>query len=130
MEWFQQKQMKPDELTHPGWDYPADNFPERDKKHGTSDLRVPAVVQPHTDDDTALPSLTTVGELLECLDIVPRKFQMLQGTTRPGSCHIRLGSADPQSNTSTPRLVLSAQHNSSPFLIVNLVEPLSFYPCI
>jgi len=44
MERFRQKQMKLDELTHPGWEDAADYFRERDKKYGTTELRVPAVV--------------------------------------------------------------------------------------
>jgi hypothetical protein len=45
MESFRQKQMKVDELTQPGWEDAAEYFLERDKKYGTSELRVPAVVQ-------------------------------------------------------------------------------------
>jgi hypothetical protein len=44
MERFQQNQMKLDELTQPGWEDAADYFCERDKKYGTTELRVPAVV--------------------------------------------------------------------------------------
>jgi len=46
MERFRQKQMKLDELTQLGWEDAADYFCERDKKYGTFELRVPAVVQP------------------------------------------------------------------------------------
>jgi len=44
MERFRQKQMKFDELTQPGWEDAAYYFRERDKKYGTSEFRVPAVV--------------------------------------------------------------------------------------
>jgi len=37
MENFRQKQMKPDELTQPGWEDAADYFCERDKKYGTAE---------------------------------------------------------------------------------------------
>ena len=45
MERFRQKQMKREELTQPGWEDAADYFLKRDKKYGTSELTVPAVVQ-------------------------------------------------------------------------------------
>jgi hypothetical protein len=44
MERFRQKQMNIDELTQLGWEDVADNFCENDKKYGTSQLRVPAVI--------------------------------------------------------------------------------------
>jgi hypothetical protein len=80
MERFGQKQMKLDELTQPGWEHSADYFGERDKKHGISELRVPANVQPQLDDNVVPPALATIGELVECLDIVPGISQILQGT--------------------------------------------------
>jgi len=51
MERFPQKQMKLHELTEPGWEDAADYFRERDMKYGTTELRVPGVVQPQTMDD-------------------------------------------------------------------------------
>jgi len=72
MERLWQKQMKLDELTQLGWEDTADYFRETDKKYGTSELRVAAVIQLQTDDDTAAPALTTFGKLMECVDIVPR----------------------------------------------------------
>jgi len=81
MERFRQKQMKLDKLTQLGWEDTAVYFCERDKKYGTSELRVPAVVQPQRDDDAASPAPATFGELIECLDIVPGISQMPQGTT-------------------------------------------------
>jgi len=57
MERFRQKLMKPDELTQPGWEDAANYFRERGKKYGTTELRVPAVVQPQTMDDAPEPSL-------------------------------------------------------------------------
>ena len=83
MESFRQKQMKLDELTQQGWEDAADYFGERDKKYGTSEFRVPVVVQPQTDDDTSAPPPTTFGELLERLDIVLGISPMAQGTSRP-----------------------------------------------
>jgi len=87
--------MKLDELTQPGWEDAADYFREQDKKFGKAELWVPVVVQPQTDDDTPAPPLTTFGELMERLDIVPGISQMPQGTSRPGSSHIQLGLVKP-----------------------------------
>jgi hypothetical protein len=86
------KQMTLDKLTQPGMEDAADYYCERDKKYGKSTLYVPAVVQQQT--DVNAPSLvpTTIRELLECLDILPTISQQPQGTSRPGSSHIRLGS--------------------------------------
>jgi len=102
MERFRQKQMKLEELTQPGWEDAANYFHGRDKKYGTFELRIPAVIQPQTDHNTPAPQPITFEELMECLDIVPGISQLLQGTSRPGRSHIRLGSVKPQSNTSIP----------------------------
>jgi len=71
MERLRQKQMKLDKLTQPGWEDPADYFCKRDKKYGTSALQVPAVIQLHMDDDATAPAPAMIGELMECLDIIP-----------------------------------------------------------
>jgi len=130
MESFRQKQMKLDELTQPGWEDAADYFSERDKKYGTSELKIPAVVQQQTNDDAPAPPLTTFGELMEGLDIVPGISQRPQGTSRPGSSHIRLGSVKPQSKSSIPSGEPAAEPDSSTLLNAKPVEPVSFYPCI
>jgi len=100
MERFRQKQMKLDELTQPGREDAADYFREQDTMYGTFELRVPAVVQTQTNDDAPAPPPTTFGELIESVDIVPGISQRPQGTSRPGSSHIRLGSVKPQSKSS------------------------------
>jgi hypothetical protein len=61
MERFRHKQMKLDQVTHPGWEDAADYLRERDKKYGTTELRVPAVVQPQTNDDTPAHLPATCG---------------------------------------------------------------------
>jgi hypothetical protein len=130
MERFQQKQMKLDELTQPGWQDAADYFRERDKKYGTTELSVPAVVQPQTMDDNPAPPPATFEELMESLNIVPGISQRPQGTCRPGSSHIRLGSVKPQSQSSIPSGEPAAEPDSSMLLKAKPVEPVSFYPCI
>jgi len=136
MERFRQKQMKLDELTEPGWDDAADYFREQDKKYGTFELRVLAVVQPETNDDAAAPPPTTFGELMASLDIVPGISQRRLGTSRPGSSHIRLGSVKPQSKSSiasgepAAEPDLSTLLKAKPVEPVSSVEPVIFYPCI
>jgi len=130
MERFRQKQMMLDELTQRGWEDAADDFRERDKKYGSTELRVPAVVQPQTMNDAPAPLPATFGELMESLDIVPGISQRPQGTSRPGSSHIRLGSVKPQSQSSIPSGEPAAEPDSSMLLKAKPVEPVSFYPCI
>jgi hypothetical protein len=116
MESFCQKQMKLDELTQPRREDAADYFRERDKKYGTSEFRVPAVVQQQTNQDAPAPPPTTFGELMESLDIVSGISQRPQGTSRPGSIHIRLGSVKPQSKSSIPSGEPVAEPDSSTLL--------------
>jgi len=130
MESFPQLQMKLDELTQPGWEDAADYFRERDKRYGTAEFRVLVVVQPQTDDDASAPPPTTFAELMERVDIVPEILQMPQGTSQPGSSHIRVGSVKPQSNTSISGLEPAAVPDTSPLLNANPVVPETFYPCI
>jgi hypothetical protein len=97
MERFRQKQMKLDEFTQPGWEDAAYYFCGREKKYGTSELSVLAVVQLQRNEDSVAPPPTTFGEHMESLDIVHGLSQKPQGTSRPWSSHIRLGSVKPQS---------------------------------
>jgi hypothetical protein len=92
MERFLQKQMKPDEFTYLGYKYSADYFHEREKYYSEPDLRVPAVVIAQTNDGAAAAALRTFKELMAWLAMVTGELHMLQGTSRPGSCHSRLGS--------------------------------------
>jgi len=127
MERFRQKQMKHDELTQPEWKDAAEPLCERDKMYGTSELRVPAVVQPQTNDDAPPPPPTTFAELMESLDIVPG---ISQGTSRAGSCHIRLPLVKPQSKLSLPSGEPATEPDSSTMLKAKPVKPVSFYPCM
>jgi hypothetical protein len=47
MESFRQKQMSLEELMQPGWGDAADYVCERDMKYGTTEMKIPAVGQPH-----------------------------------------------------------------------------------
>jgi len=122
--------IKLDESTQPGWEDAADYFRKRDKKNGTSEFWVPAVIQPQTNEDTPAPPPTTFGELMESLDSVPGISQRPQGTSRPRSSHIRLGSVKPQSKSSIPSGEPAAEPDSSTLLKAKPIEPVSFYPCI
>jgi len=82
------------------------------------------------DHDGATPVPTTIGELLDCLDMVSGISQMPQGTSGQGSSHIGRGSVKPQSNTSTSGVDGAAQRYKSPLLKVMPVEPVSSYLCI
>jgi len=85
-------------------------------------LRVPAVVQPHINDDTPAPLPATFGELMESLDIVPGIWQRPQETSRPGSSHIRIGLVKPQSKWSIPSGEPAPEPNSSTLLNAKAVE--------
>jgi hypothetical protein len=130
LERFRQKQMKLDRLTPLGWEDVADYFRERDMKYGTSELRVPAIVQPPTHEDDLAPPPTTYGELMVSRVIVPGISQRPQGTSRPGRSYIRLGSVKPQSKSSIPSGELAAERDLSTLLKAKPVEPVRFYPCI
>jgi len=130
MERFRQRQMKFDQLIQPGWVDAADYFHQRDNNYSTSELWVLGVIQPQTGDDTAAHAPTTIGELIEWLDIVPEVAQMAQRTSRPGSGGMRLASGKPQWDMSIPGFVPTTGPDSPPLLIAEPVEPVPFYPCI
>jgi hypothetical protein len=115
MERFRQVQLMLDELTQPPWEHAPDYSRERDKEYRQSELRVRAVVQPRTNDDTPLYPPTTCAMVVESLDIVPG---LAQGSSRPQSSHIRLRPVKPQSKSSISSGKPAAEPNSSPLLIV------------
>jgi len=88
------------ELTQPGWDDAADYIPGRDRKNGTSELRVPGVFKPQTDDNAAAHEPSTFAELTQCLAIVPGISQLLQAISQSGRSHISVSSMKAQLNTS------------------------------
>jgi len=79
---FRPKEMKHDKLTWPGWEVAANYLRESDGKSGTSKWRVPVVVQPQMNDDTAAAALTIFGDVKVCFDIVPGISQARQGSSR------------------------------------------------
>jgi len=103
--------MKLDELKQLGWGDAADDFMESDKKNSTSKSRVRKVTKLQINDDAAAPAPTTLGELIDFVDIVPGISQMPQGTSRPGSCHVWLGSGKPQLHTVIAGLAPTTEPN-------------------
>jgi len=93
---YRQKKTRLDELTQLGWGDMADHFRQRDIKHGTTELKVPADGKPQTVSTGATPWPTTFGELMEAIDIVPGQSQIPQVTSPQGSSQMRLCSEKPQ----------------------------------
>ena len=122
--------MKIDEVTQPGWKDAVDCIREREMWYGTSEWRVPAIVKLHLDDDAAASVLSTCGELMECLDIVPGISEMPQRTSRPPCGHMRLGSGKPQFNTKLLSLVPDPEPDSLLILNLKSVELVCFHSCI
>jgi hypothetical protein len=65
-------------------------------KYGTTEMKVPAVGKPHTEFSAATPSPTTFREIMQALDIVHRKSQVPQVTSRLGSSQMWSGSEKPK----------------------------------
>jgi len=107
---FRQKQMRFDELTQPGCGDAASYICERDMKYETAELKIPAVVKPQIDTNTATPPPTTFGEHMQPHDIVRGQSQMPAVTSRPRSSQMWLGSEKPQLHKFLP--VLSADEGS------------------
>jgi len=127
MERFWQKKMMLEELTHPGWGDAADYSCERDKKYGTSELKVPDVIKSQTDHVAVAPPQTTYGELIETLDMVPRISRMPPYTPQPGSSHVRVGSGKPKSPEHRSSLTPAAECDWSLIWFATPVQPVSAY---
>jgi len=130
MESVRQKQMRLDELMQPGWGEVGDKLRERDMKHGTTELKILAVLKPQTDMTAATPSPITFGELMQVLDVVPEQSQRPQVTSRQGSSQLRLGSEKPQADNHIESLTPDAVPDSSQREIGKSVRPVSIYPSI
>jgi len=130
MERFRQKQMKLDHFTQPGGGDAANNLSERDKKYGTTEFKVPAVIEPHTADDVASSVLMTFSEPLETLDSIPGTLQIPQVTSRPGSSQMRLGSQKLQTHERIPSLPPTPMPDWSQIQQFKHVEPVTLNPSI
>jgi len=98
--------------------------------YGTAELRVLVLVQLETDDDASAPPPTTYGDHMDRLGIATGISQMPQGTSRPGSSHIRLGLVKLLANTSRSGLEPVSEPDMSHGLKAKPVEPVSLYPRI
>ena len=96
-------------------------------KYGMAQLRVPAIVNPQTDTTAATPSATTFGHHMQTHDIVTGISQMPQGTSRPGSSQIRLGSEKMHSYKHIASLLPDAARNTSRNKNSELAEPVTIY---
>jgi len=130
MERFWQKEMKLDKLTQPGWGDAADYCHERDKKYGTSELKVPAVIKSQPNHVAAAPPPTTFGELLKTLDIVPGIWRMLQCTSRQGSCLMSVGSGKPKSPERISSFPPGAESDLSLIMYSTPIQLVSANHCI
>lgn len=59
-------------------------------------MNVPAVVQPHMEDNAASSAPTRFGEPMDTVDSFPGTSQMPQVTPQPWSCPLRLGLRKPR----------------------------------
>jgi len=129
MERFRQKQIKLDEVMQIGWVDATDYSCERDKRHGTTELKVPAVVQAQREVDATWSAPTTFGEPMETIESVFGKSQMLQVTSRPGSSQMRLGLQKPQTHEGIQSLPPAPAPDWSTIQISKHDEPASYNPC-
>ena len=116
MERFQPNQMSFDELTQPRWGDAVDFFHEQDKKQGSAELNIPAVMKPKNEELMASPALISFGERVETLHIMRGILQMQPGTSRPGSSQTKLGFWTPQSYKCTVALTPDMESGLSPIM--------------
>jgi len=90
----------------------------------------PAVIQLLTDDDTTTLAPTSFGELMVTFNIIAIKCLMPQGTSRPGSGHMRLGFSKPHLHKYIVFFMSKKAPDSSLIRKVKPVELIRFYPCI
>jgi len=94
------------------------------------ELMVPVVTMLHPNDDAAALAPTTFGDLKENLDIVPRKSQRSQGTSRLGISHMSLDSGKQQSHKQFASLQPEAATDASLTHNVKPIDSGCYYPCI
>lgn len=92
-------------------------------------LLIQTVDQLQTDDDPDASTLT-LCELMETLDSILRKSQMVQVTSGLRSIHPRLAFQKPQSDKCIASFLPDIIPDSSSITILKHVEPVNFEPCI
>jgi hypothetical protein len=73
---FWQQQRRLDILMQPGWGDAANYFEESDMKYATAEWNVPVFVKHSVNMTAATPSLTTLGEHMQTLEIVSRQWHI------------------------------------------------------
>jgi len=126
---FRQKQMKLAKLMQPGCGDAANYLREGDKTYRTTEMKVPAVVQSHREEDATCSLLMMFGEPMESLDSIPGKTQMPQVTPRQGSSPMRLGLRQPPTHQGIPSFPPTPAPDLSMIQISKHVEPVSYNPC-
>jgi hypothetical protein len=128
MESFQQKDIRLDELTQPGWRNAAEYLLERDMKYRMTELNVPAVGKPKTELTAATPSPTTLRQFMQAVDNVAGQSHMPQVTSRQGRCQMRLGLEQLQADNLIVLPMPAAVPDLSQIVIGKPVRPVSFCP--
>ena len=105
----------------------TDNFNERDKMQGPTELKFLAVVTLHECDDTTNPKAATFGELMGSLHIIPGILQMPVGTSRPSSGYMKLRPLRHQSHTGRASTSPDKKPCQSPIPKEKPIEPRSLY---
>jgi len=130
MVWVLQNQINPDKLTHLELGDAANSILERDKKYGTTEFKVLAVLNPQRNKVLAAPAPTTFGELIESRDILPKQMQIMQGSSPQGSSLMRISLGAPKTNKCRLSRLPNKMLNFSLSKKTKPVERVSFYPCI
>jgi len=99
-------------------------------QYGTSKLKVPAVIELEVQADAAASAPTSIRELMETLNIVPIKLEMLWGNSQPESCHTKLVCEKLLFPKKLVSLQPDADPNSSATMKPMATKPLCCYPCI
>jgi len=100
----------------------ADYIHDRHREYRTTELNIQAGVSPQRDEVAAASALRTFGELLQSLDTVLGKLEMLQGTSQPGHTHMRLSSGKAHTDTHMWSRLPDTKLDSSPSNNTNSVE--------
>jgi len=129
MERFRQKLRKLHGLGQAGWGDAAHFFCDREKKYGTTEFKVLAVVRSQREDNATSSAPTTFGEPMETLDSVPGKLQMPQVTSQLGSSQMRLGLWKPWTHDGISSWPPAPEPESSMIQIWTHVDPVSYNPC-
>jgi len=100
----------------------------RDEKYSRAKWTVSAVLLPLMKDDAGPSALTSFGELIDTVDMIPGKSPVLEGTSRPGCSKMKLRSGESQSHQGIASLTANQVPDWSPIKEANPVKPECHYP--